>query len=916
MRPGRALIVAPFLPEFDRESGLRRVSDLIDMLLARGWSVTFGCSYRPRNRERYVHELEQRGVETHAPLESLESIRDADRFDLAILAFWHVAERFLPELRRISPSTRVIVDSVDLHFLREMREKLRIDADSAPGRIGAGQADEWTREMNTYAAADAVLTVSEKEAALVDDFTGRGDLALSLPDTEELPRSPVPLGERRGILFLANFAHAPNCDAASYLCTEIVPRLDPSLLAEHEISIVGTDAEKHVSQLVEGLSHVKTVGWVPAVLPYLNAARVSVVPLRYGAGTKRKVVQALMVGTPTVTTSVGAEGLGVRDRRQVLIADDPEGFAAGIERLLRQPLLWRRLARRGRRHVLGLHGRKTVEARFDEVLETVFGRPTLPAPVPTAEDDGVPRSPEYARLVARVRQAVQADIPDGAEVLVATRGDAGFLAFDGRDGWHFPRHSDGKYAGHYPADSEAAIDHLEELRLQGATHLVLPEPAFWWLDHYEGLREHLDSGYRLIRSDDDVIIYDLAGDGPARSPEYARLVARVREAVEAEVPAGAEVLVATRGDDGFLAFDDRSGWHFPRDPDGKYAGHYPADSEAAIGHIEGLRTIGATHLVLPQTAFWWLDHYEGLREHLDGEYRTVRSDEDVIIYELAVPGAVAGDDLGAESAPVELTPDLIQDRQPEALAAASRYRNGDRSRRVLVLGVYLAEKPNTADHIAATLARSADLEVDQRWVALGGDAPNGELGSVTALTVNDPMPKYSLLNRLLAGADLDRYDFVLTTDDDIVLPNGFLDLYVGVQAGVGFQLAQPARTRNSYVDHPIVLQQRGVIARRTLFVEIGPLVSFGREIYDLVFPFDEANPMGWGFENVWAHQLSERGLPEGIVDAVPIDHSIRSPVAHYEWSEANADRDRYLARHPHLSYDECFQVLDIVGVDP
>ena len=166
------------------------------------------------------------------------------------------------------------------------------------------------------------------------------------------------------------------------------------------------------------------------------------------------------------------------------------------------------------------------------------------------------------------------------------------------------------------------------------------------------------------------------------------------------------------------------------------------------------------------------------------------------------------------------------------------------------------------------------------------------------MAVSEPTPKYSLLNRLLAEEDLSSYDFVVSTDDDIVLPEGFPDLFLGVQAGVGFDLAQPARTPNSYVDHPIVLQQRGVLARRTLFVEIGPLVSFGREIHDLVFPFDETNPMGWGFENVWAHQLRDRGLSQGIVDAVPIDHSIREPVANYEWSDANADRERYLAQPP------------------
>ena len=144
-----------------------------------------------------------------------------------------------------APSTRVVVDSVDLHFVRDMRDKLR-DQDAWPVRASSApsQAGDLIRELNAYAAADAVLTVSDKEADLINDLFGRRDFALTLPDTEELARSPVPQSKRRGILFLGNFLHAPNRDAASYLCEEIVPRLDPSLLSEHEVSIVGTEAER------------------------------------------------------------------------------------------------------------------------------------------------------------------------------------------------------------------------------------------------------------------------------------------------------------------------------------------------------------------------------------------------------------------------------------------------------------------------------------------------------------------------------------------------------------------------------------------------------------------------------------------------------------------------------------------------
>jgi glycosyltransferase involved in cell wall biosynthesis len=811
MNAKRALVISPRLPEFDRESGLLRILHLVEMLQRRGWEVTFGCLRMPTDPERYARELEQRGVEVHAPLRKLESIRDPGGFDLAVVAFWHVAERFLPQLREACPSTRVVVDSVDLHFVRDLRDKLRADTGSAPGQLGTTEASEMARELNAYAAADAVLTVSEKEADLINDLSGRPELALTLPDAEELGRSPVPPRERRGIVFLGNFLHAPNRDAAEYLCQEIVPRLDQSLLSEHELLIVGTEAGEQVGDLAAKLPHVKIVGWVPSVIPYLNSARVSVVPLRYGAGTKRKIVQALMVGTPTVTTAVGAEGLGVRDRREVLIADDPSEFAAAIERLLQRQLTWRGLARRGRRHVLKLHGRAMVEARFNRVLETVLARNARPAPVkPVADDgtadDGIVRKPEYVKLIQRVRDLIQSEVPAGAKVLIATKGDDGFLALEGRSGWHFPRDRDGRYAGYYPADSEAAIAHLEELRAEGGTHLVLPRPSFWWLEHYNAFQAHLEAAYREIRSDEHAIVYELAG---APAPERSEAPRRSEDGVATgeETAAGAEVAT---------------------------------DAEVA---------------------------------------------------------------------------DFAHRVKPKPLAAASRYRNGEQTRRALVLGIYMADRPNTAEHVAGTFADCRDFEVEQRWIALGGDPADGELGMVTSMTVSEPTPKYALLNRLLGEEDLSGYDFVLSTDDDIILPEGFADLFLGVQEGVRFDLAQPARTPNSYIDHPIVVQQRGVVARRTLFVEIGPLVSFKREIYDLVFPFDETSAMGWGFENVWAYRLRERGRSQGIIDAVPMDHSIRKPLEHYEWSDANADRERYLARHPHLPREECVRVLDVIGVD-
>jgi ectoine hydroxylase-related dioxygenase (phytanoyl-CoA dioxygenase family) len=103
---------------------------------------------------------------------------------------------------------------------------------------------------------------------------------------------------------------------------------------------------------------------------------------------------------------------------------------------------------------------------------------------------------------------------------------------------------------------------------------------------------------------------------------------RARDVVLAAVPAGATVLVASRGDEDIVALEDRNGWHFPRDEQGVWPGHYPADSGEALAHIENLRAQGAQYIAFPESAFWWLDHYEGLAEYLDASCTKLTHEHD------------------------------------------------------------------------------------------------------------------------------------------------------------------------------------------------------------------------------------------------------------------------------------------------
>jgi hypothetical protein len=230
---------------------------------------------------------------------------------------------------------------------------------------------------------------------------------------------------------------------------------------------------------------------------------------------------------------------------------------------------------------------------------------------------------------------------------------------------------------------------------------------------------------------------------------------------------------------------------------------------------------------------------------------------------------------------------------------------------VLVAGIYLAGQENNIEHIVESLGgRTGGWRAVQRWTAIGGGDVSEEVRRVTVENLQRGTPKFILLNRMLEREPLGEYDFVIVCDDDISLPDGFLPDYLDLVVKYDFALAQPARTHNSYIDHRIVEQLDGLAARRTRFVEIGPLFSVRKDIYPAIFPFDESAYMGWGYDFVWPCVIEKMGLRMGIVDATPVDHSMRKPVHNYNYDDADRSQADYMSRHPHLSTYEAFRILE------
>ncbi len=229
--------------------------------------------------------------------------------------------------------------------------------------------------------------------------------------------------------------------------------------------------------------------------------------------------------------------------------------------------------------------------------------------------------------------------------------------------------------------------------------------------------------------------------------------------------------------------------------------------------------------------------------------------------------------------------------------------------KVLVLGIYLADRKNLVCHIVQELGESMRCRVTQRWAALNGEAPAAHVGQVTCMTLSQRVPKFALLNRLMEGVDIAAYDFILLCDDDILLPESFLDGLLQRQIKYDFALAQPARTQDSYIDHPIVGRVEGLDARRTRFVEIGPVVSIRRDAAVHLLPLDEDSGMGWGVDFIWPVLMEQAKLKMGIIDATPIAHKLRPPVQTYNYSDAVNQMHAYLADKPHLQPEDAMVVI-------
>jgi O-antigen biosynthesis protein len=335
----RVLVIDTWVPTPDQDSGSVRMRHLLEMLHRMGYAVTFAPQNMSHNGV-YTEELQQLGIEClyqphYHDLHHVLAER-AEEFSFFWIARYENLREIYDHLRHRAPAARLVLDTVDLHFLRLERQA------ALSGCIGDRLLAKQARrdELGLAAACDAVVIVSSVEQELVSRLLPPQKVHL-VSNVHAIPVVRQGFNGRRNALFVGGFNHTPNEDAVRWLTEEIWPRVVQRRPEAH-VFIIGSNAPEWIRRLRS--PGVEVIGHVPDLAAWYDRVALSVAPLRYGAGVKGKIGESMAHGVPVVATTIGAEGMHAIDGRNMMIADTATAFADAIVRVMEDAGLWRTLS--------------------------------------------------------------------------------------------------------------------------------------------------------------------------------------------------------------------------------------------------------------------------------------------------------------------------------------------------------------------------------------------------------------------------------------------------------------------------------------------------------------------------------------------------------------------------------------------
>ena len=348
----------------DQDSGSLRMFEMLGVMARMGAKVTF-LADNLEFREPYVSQIQTLGVEViYHPVESnvtryLE--RYAAEYEVILLSRATVAVKHIDTVKRVAPRAKIVFDTVDLHFLRQQREAEL--ADSAPQRAAAMSMK--AQELGIMSKSDVTIVVSPVEEKLLGEIAPTVRVSIVSNIHVSMP-GPKGFAERSGAVFIGGFRHPPNLDAITWYVQHVLPVLRTKS-AGIVTTVIGSNAPPTLQKFAS--EDFVIAGFVPDVTPFYHDARLSISPLRYGAGVKGKVNIAMQYGVPVVATSPSVEGMYLRAGIDVLRADDAEAFADAMILANSDAALWELLSANGLRNIETHFSRETASIALASLLE-------------------------------------------------------------------------------------------------------------------------------------------------------------------------------------------------------------------------------------------------------------------------------------------------------------------------------------------------------------------------------------------------------------------------------------------------------------------------------------------------------------------------------------------------------------------
>ena len=354
------------IPQEDTSAGSYAAIREMELLISLGYKITF-LPQDLLDTGKYTIYLEKKGIEVitspfYLSLESFIKERGTE-FDLAYITRFYVVDSIINTLKIYAPNCKTVFMIADLHYLRELRS---FALDNKTSTLAMSEETK-EKELDAMKKVDQVITYNEIEGAVIFSETKGLVNPMKCPWVVKDSTSPgLEFEERKGIAFLGGFQHPPNFECMKWFVSNIMPLFN----GEVELSIYGSDlTEEMIFQLKD--KDVKCVGYVDDVEEVYKKHLVFIAPLLSGAGIKGKVIGALRSGIPTVLSPIAAEGTGLRNKNDCLIAKTNQEWTSSVLDLMNDKSLWDKISANSINFAKEQYSFESGKNQMKKILESV-----------------------------------------------------------------------------------------------------------------------------------------------------------------------------------------------------------------------------------------------------------------------------------------------------------------------------------------------------------------------------------------------------------------------------------------------------------------------------------------------------------------------------------------------------------------